>query len=110
MTKSNDTPASTAPGPNIPVPSTPTPEDITLTIKDLSTAAQIISVVTSRGAIKAEEMEVVGALYTKLNGFLKASAAAKQAADEKLAEDAKETTATPSKTPAEKTGAGDGAK
>ena len=46
-----------------------------LTIQDLSTALQIISVVQARGAIKAEEMVVVGSLYSKLHSFLEASGA-----------------------------------
>ena len=44
-----------------------------LTIQDLSTALQIIQVVGSRGAIRAEEMSVVGSLYNKLHSFLEAS-------------------------------------
>ena len=49
-----------------------------LTIQDLSTALQIISVVQARGAIKAEEMVVVGSLYSKLHSFLEASGALAQ--------------------------------
>ena len=43
-----------------------------LTLQDLTLAANIINVVTARGAIKAEEMSVVGALYDKLSTFLTA--------------------------------------
>jgi hypothetical protein len=51
-----------------------------LTIQDLSTAMQIIGVVQSRGAIKPDEMVIVGNLYSKLHTFLEASGAlAKQA-------------------------------
>lgn len=49
-----------------------------LTIQDLNTALQIISVVQARGAIRAEEMVVVGALYNKLHSFLEASGALAQ--------------------------------
>jgi hypothetical protein len=51
-----------------------------LTIQDLSTAMQIIGVVQSRGAIKPDEMVIVGNLYSKLQTFLEASGTlAKQA-------------------------------
>jgi len=46
-----------------------------LTIQDLSTAMQIIGVVQSRGAIKPDEMVIVGNLYSKLHKFLEASGA-----------------------------------
>ena len=46
------------------------PENVTLTTQDLSTAQQIINLCVSRGAIKAEEMAVVGALYNKLNSLI----------------------------------------
>lgn len=52
------------------------PAAANLTIQDLSTAMQIIQVVGARGAIKAEEMATVGALYTKLKTFLDAAAEA----------------------------------
>ena len=51
------------------------PASANLTIQDLSTALQIIQVVGSRGAIKAEEMGIVGALYNKLKAFLDAAGA-----------------------------------
>ena len=46
-----------------------------LTIQDLSTALQIIQVVQQRGAIKPDEMVIVGSLYAKLHSFLEASGA-----------------------------------
>ena len=41
-----------------------------LTISDLSALKQIVAVAQSRGAFKAEEMEIVGRVYNKLNAFL----------------------------------------
>ena len=52
-----------------------------LTIQDLSTAMQIIAVCQARGAIKAEEMVVVGGLYSKLQNFLQASGALAEKAE-----------------------------
>ena len=42
-----------------------------LNIQDLTIMMQVISVCTARGAIRAEEMEGVGRVYTKLQNFLK---------------------------------------
>jgi hypothetical protein len=44
-----------------------------LNLNDLKLMAQIIKVVSSRGAIQAEEMAAVGILYTKLLSFIKAA-------------------------------------
>ena len=46
-----------------------------LQLQDLMTAAQVIQLASSRGAIKPEEMEAVGGLYTRLLAFLQASGA-----------------------------------
>jgi hypothetical protein len=46
-----------------------------LTIQDLILVAQIIQLTSTRGGFRAEELETVGALYTKLVGFLEASGA-----------------------------------
>lgn len=54
-------------------PQAPNPDG--LTIQDLNTMLQIISVVQARGAIKAEEMMVVGGLYGKLHNFLEQTGA-----------------------------------
>lgn len=64
------------------------PEQVTLTTQDLSTAQQIINLCVSRGAIKAEEMAVVGVLYNKLNSFLQGAEAAAEAAKQKAVEKA----------------------
>lgn len=62
-----------------PVPAAPQAEAAEappgLTIQDLSTAMQIIGVCQSRGAIKPDEMVIVGSLYSKLHTFLEASGA-----------------------------------
>ena len=44
-----------------------------LNLNDLKLMAQIIKVVSARGAIQAEEMTAVGNLYNKLISFIKAS-------------------------------------
>jgi hypothetical protein len=48
---------------------------VQLQLQDLLLAAQVIQLVSQRGAIKAEEMEQVGGLYTRLVTFLQASGA-----------------------------------
>ena len=63
------------------------PSETNLTIQDLTTCMQIIAVCGQRGAIKAEEMAVVGTLYNKLYAFLDASGAIRKA-DETTAEEA----------------------
>lgn len=56
-----------------------------LNLNDLKLMAQIIKVVSSRGAIQAEEMAAVGILYTKLLSFIKAAEPAETAAAETAA-------------------------
>jgi len=46
-----------------------------LSLQDLIATVNLIQIVTKRGAIQADEMTVVGALYERLVGFLKASGA-----------------------------------
>lgn len=48
-------------------------QPIGLSLNDLQLAKQIIEVSAQRGGIRAEEMEVVGALHTRLGAFIKAS-------------------------------------
>jgi len=48
---------------------------VQLQLQDLLLAAQVIQLASQRGAIKAEEMEAVGGLYTRLVAFLQASGA-----------------------------------
>ena len=58
-------------------PAVEQPETATvqLQLQDLLLAAQVIQLASQRGAIKAEEMEAVGGLYTRLVQFLQASGA-----------------------------------
>ena len=63
-------------------PEATAPEQVSLTIQDLTTAHQVINMVTARGAIKPEEMAVVGNLYNKLTAFLEASEVAKANAEQ----------------------------
>jgi len=44
-----------------------------LNVNDLNTMATVIEAVSQRGAVRAGEMQVVGALYTKLHAFLVAN-------------------------------------
>lgn len=44
-----------------------------LNVNDLNTMATVIEAVSQRGAVRASEMQVVGALYTKLHAFLVAN-------------------------------------
>ena len=48
---------------------------ISLSLTDLVTVAQIIQLSASRGAIRAEEFETVGSVYSKLVAFLDANGA-----------------------------------
>lgn len=53
-----------------------------LTIQDLAMARAIIEMATERGAFKAAELSNVGALYNKLDSFLKQVEAQAKAAQE----------------------------
>jgi hypothetical protein len=64
---------------------------VSLTVQDLIVAKNIIDIVAQRGAIRADEMPVVGAFYTKLVAFLK-EAGAFPAPAETPAPDAETTT------------------
>jgi hypothetical protein len=44
-----------------------------LELRDIAAMLQIINITTQRGAIRAEEMAEVGAVYNKVNAFLQAS-------------------------------------
>jgi hypothetical protein len=72
----------------------PAEGSVQLQLQDLLLAAQVIQLASQRGAIKAEEMEAVGGLYTRLVTFLQASGALKPAPQaEAPAETPAETTA-----------------
>jgi len=53
-----------------------------LNIGDLAGLRQIINVAAQRGAFRAEEMEVIGRVYNKLNAFLNSLAPAQEEAPE----------------------------
>lgn len=59
-----------------------TQAESSLGLTDLALMANIIQVTTQRGAIKAEEMETVGALYKKLAAFVNANAPAVNSEDD----------------------------
>ena len=65
LQQSVETPVDTAPADATP--------PVQLQLQDLMLAAQVIQLVTQRGAFKAEEMEQVGGLYNRLVTFLQAS-------------------------------------
>ena len=66
-----------------------------LQINDLKVFAQIIEITSSRGAIRPNEMNIVGAAYDRLITFLRANGAIDPAPEEKTPAEAEE------KTPAE---------
>jgi hypothetical protein len=62
-------------------PDTPPPATAPqLQLQDLMLAAQVIQLASQRGAIKPEEMEAIGGLYSRLITFLQASGALQPAA------------------------------
>jgi len=60
----------------------PAQTTVGLGLSDLALMANIIQVTSERGAIKANEMQVVGALYTKLVAFVNANAPAPEITSE----------------------------
>jgi hypothetical protein len=63
----NDDTISTTPQPQASAPN--------LALADLVAVVNLIQIVSQRGAIRPEEMAVVGPLYDKLIGFLKSTGA-----------------------------------
>lgn len=59
---------------------------VNLTVNDLILMLNTIQVVTQRGAIKAEEMTVVGGLYERLYKFLDSQGALSKPTSESAAE------------------------
>ena len=49
-------------------------ENVTLGVADLQNAAQIIDIAMSRGAFRANEAAQVGAVYNKIEAFIKSVA------------------------------------
>jgi hypothetical protein len=66
-----------------------------LNIQDLALARAVIELATERGTFKANEMANVGALYNKLDAFLKEVEAQAKAAQEGAKAAAVEAPATP---------------
>jgi len=58
-----------------------------LNVGDLAGLRQIIAVAAQRGAFRAEEMEVIGRVYNKLNTFLNSLAPQEEAAAEETTEE-----------------------
>ncbi len=58
-----------------------------LSIGDLAGLRQIIAVAAQRGAFKAEEMEVVGRHYNRLNAFVQSVAPQTEEATEETTEE-----------------------
>jgi len=56
--------------------------NVTLGLTDLALMANIIQVTSERGAIKANEMQAVGALYSKLVAFVNANVPQPEPTDE----------------------------
>ena len=65
----------------------PIPEAPSLALTDLVLLLNLIRVTSERGAIKAEEMSAVGAVYEKLVKFLEASGAIKSETTEASADE-----------------------
>ena len=64
---------------------------VSLGLADLALMANIIQVTSERGAIKANEMTAVGALYQKLVAFVNANAPQPEAPEEDASEEAAST-------------------
>lgn len=65
----------------------PSPEQPSLALSDLVLLLNLIRVTSERGAIKADELTAVGAVYDKLFKFLEASGAINKQASTDLAAD-----------------------
>jgi|TARA_R110000803_G_scaffold75384_1_gene139741 hypothetical protein len=57
------------------------PQGVSLSLQDLVLMMNLIRATTERGAIRAEEMTEVGAVYNKLVQFLQESGAIQQSAE-----------------------------
>jgi len=62
--------AAAPPAPAVEAPAAPEADDSALSIADLQAIAQVIDAAVRRGAFGASEVTEVGAIYTKLTGFL----------------------------------------
>ena len=73
-----------------------------LTVQDLTLTLQIIQAVTSRGAIKPEEMALVGGLYERIFKFLDSIGALTKTPDAVAAEQSEAAEEVPAEKPAKK--------
>lgn len=64
------------------------PEGVQLQIADLQALLQVVDILSSRGAVRPEEMTPIGAVRDKLANFLASVASAQQAEAEPEAEGA----------------------
>jgi hypothetical protein len=48
----------------------PSPDQVTLTLDDLSSVLSVIDVATQRGAFRPKEFTAVGKVYEKISNFL----------------------------------------
>ena len=87
MSEDSTTPAEETTAPAAPTEETTAPAAPQLGVNDLKLMANIIEVVSNRGAVKANEMAAVGNLYNNLMNFLIANGAV-QAPEAQVAEDA----------------------
>ena len=82
-------------------PQAPTPDPNELNIQDLALARAVIELSTERGTFKANELANVGALYNKLDAFLKNVEEQAKAAKEAQEQAAQAPVAQPAEQPAE---------
>ena len=75
MAKKPETETAAAPVNNTPTPEAEAPA-VQLGVQDLQNAAQIIDIAMSRGAFRANEAAQVGAVYNKIEAFIKSVAEA----------------------------------
>jgi len=60
----------------------PAPDQVTLTLEDLSSVLSIVDVATQRGAFRPKEFTAVGKVYEKISNFLEQVKDASADADE----------------------------
>lgn len=57
-------------------------QDVNLTLNDIATAIRVIDISSERGAIRGDELAVVGMLRERLTAFLKAATPAEQPSEQ----------------------------
>ena len=76
MAKKPETETAAAPVNNVAPTEAEAPAPVQLGVQDLQNAAQIIDIAMSRGAFRANEAAQVGAVYNKIEAFIKSVAEA----------------------------------